>query len=460
MNIGIARFGKTMNFLPGKWGSQGDFEPMIFTYWLAKNFPEHQFYVLSKSNGRKAFGKNIPNLHFLEQGSKVKLARYMAWLDSNGTEHSAEHESYMRRAWDQFGSVPMDYCFAFMGMMHKNCLPFTFKKCGADSFVRPSMIGFGYSSFVVYYLNKSMVPYSTMVTDIRHVRKGPVHGIIRNLVNPERHNLAQEDFVFRFSQKQAGNTRLWEGTRLPQRETARLEYAGLETIFLLLKEPLKEFLELDTRFLRQKSGFVLAHNHFSLPGEIPENIPRYTKLKSHGVFGLPVPTEIYGDWPQRLMETHPEFKGPLNIKELSERLLGAKYTLCLGTDGMVTQKFLEFAHHGVIPFVDSEYARNCSIDYIDPWFRFQSKQELLGKIRFAEASFENYVSRLRLLHSQLFRKTGDEFYFYSGKYLMEKVNGIIGDEIPIFKVPRKMLGNLGSLYEGDLLKEQTLGRFL
>jgi hypothetical protein len=455
MNIAIGRIGMVMNFLPEKWGHGGDIESMSFIYWLAKNFPEHEFYVVSKSNGAKVFENRVPNLHFFVCENSMNYPRYKKYLE-NREAHEEEFCKYINAVDVWMKDVKIDYGFMFMGIIYERCLPYANKKLRYDVYTRPSLIGFAYASNVVTYLNHSMIPYSYVTTDVRHIKKNPNSGIQIDLVNVEEHCLGQENCDVVLSDAHRHKIRRWKGIEVRQKPVIKIEYAGFETAFLLTKNPIQEFQDFDEEFLRKKSGFILAHNFFCKPKTPIEKIPRYQKFCSLGIFELPVETKIYGDWPEYVMEKHEQFKGPVRLPELSKKLLQAKYTLCLGTDGMATQKFLEFAHHGVIPFVDENYATNCDLEYIDPWFRISSKEELLKKLKFLEKSEENYFSKLRILHGNLFKKSGENLLYYSGKYLLDHVNRITGLNLE----KRKLKENLEFEYAKDIRNTNSLERFM
>jgi hypothetical protein len=295
-----------------------------------------------------------------------------------------------------------------------------------------------------------------MITDVRHIKRNPNCGIQADLVNIEEHFLGQENFDFVLSESHKHKIRRWKDIQIPQKPVLKIEYSGLETSFLILKNPIKRFQEFNRDFISEKSGFILAHNCFCNAKIRPEKIPRYQKLDSLGIFSLPVETKIYGNWPEELMKKHREFKGPVRFTELSEKILKAKYTLCLGTEGMATQKFLEFAHHGVIPFVDEVYAANCDLDYIDPWFRISSKEELFEKLKFLEESEENYLEKLKILHNNIFKRSSQNLLYYSGEYLLDHINKITGLNFE----KKKMIENLEDAYMKDIKDPNNLERFI
>jgi hypothetical protein len=415
VKFAIGRFGRPIAFDPAKWGSGGDFEPQFFIFWLAMNFPQHEIFVISPSDGIKVFGDRIKNLHFIPPRKIIPFAAYQEILGGKNPQAEKEMEESISLPFRWLENEGIDHAFMFAGVIYGKNFPFS-SKTKKGKWIRPQWSAISYSCPLIDYLNRSDIRWHMIATDIRHIRKNATWGIMSELVNSEMGIAAQEDWILEYRKKHLSRPRRYKGDSAAQPMKGFLIYSGFETLAAAFQSA---SLEKDF-FSHSKSGakIKIFHSAFDLfsKSASPFDLPRYEKLRKYGILDRN-DVEIFGSWPEGIALAHPGvFKGPIPRSALGAEISSAGYSIIFG-DKMATSKFLEIAFHGCIPLAEHSWASNCpSLPYALDFLRFSSKEELFEKIAEMESSESLKKSILERLHGICFK----DFDFQRGGYFKEK----------------------------------------
>jgi hypothetical protein len=131
-----------------------------------------------------------------------------------------------------------------------------------------------------------------------------------------------------------------------------------------------------------------------------------------------VETDIYGKWDEELVTQHPNyFKGEMRIESLSEELLKTKYTFCIPIkEGMVTSKYAEMLHYGIIPFLHPSYDTQYNVFPEGHFIRCKSPEDLKKKIQFLNENPDQYKKLFYSLQEKYLKDS-----YYTGEHVDNKI---------------------------------------
>ena len=410
MNIGIMKQSKSILFKQDKWGPiGGDNEAPAFIYMLAKKYPQHTFWIIGKSDYSKTFDKPLlPNIkdlwskEYWENGVNPN-----SWVKLPYEESEQEHLKYYSYINDALkrANINLDFCFV-LGGMHFSCgrLYYVKKEKNPNEWVRTLENAYKYQSYQNEFLDEIRPKYTVINTDPRHATG--CHP--KDLVHMPVVYLSQINKELRFSCIDKFYPR---GIKYKNWINKHLNvYSGVETMHMLLKTP----QEIDYN----RTGFALILNQ-GYPGTAKTKPPRYIELNKYILSDKDFDCSIYGKWDEDIIASDSRFKGPISPLEVQDKLRKIKYTLCIPiSSGWATAKFTEMAHCGVIPFVTNDYASEANVEYIHPFLKISSKEELKRKIAQIDDDEQLYKGILLWLKKQINK-------MYTGEYLLNTAMPIL-----------------------------------
>ena len=200
----------------------------------------------------------------------------------------------------------------------------------------------------------------------------------------------------------------------PLRDTAKIhstfEYSGIETVFLLDK---KRYNIDDLFNMKKTNSFMMLQNQ----GKGSGGMDRWDPVRKY-IVENEVETDIYGKWDEELVTQYPNyFKGEMRIESLSEELLKTKYTFCIPIkEGMVTSKYAEMLHFGIIPFLHPSYDTQFNVFPDGHFIRCKSPEDLKKKIHFLNENPDQYKKLFYSLQEKYLKDS-----YYTGEHVDNKI---------------------------------------
>lgn len=289
-------------FDPNKWGAiGGDNEPSLIYLALAKFFPQHNFYMIGRSDIKQNRHRIPSNIIDAWEG-KTKDHDYTYPLMN--TAH-----------------ITFDGGIFMCGLSTKYNIP--------TSKHKPLMMFQNATAPIYHFINEHKLDYILLAPDPRYIKNGV------DLKVPAKYCFSQ--YSYTHFHEHLINSKDVISTPF------EVQYEGLEKAFLIGNKPHspKEKTERLNIILNQKGA--MDRGPMLLPYIEGENC------------------KIYGKW---TTIPDDRFKGPVKFIALRQRLLSTKYTLMIPTDiGWVTSKFWEMVHMGVVPFMHPSYDKQEHLPY-------------------------------------------------------------------------------------------------
>ena len=417
-NILFGKTGKSLLFSPKKWSPVGgDMEAPYLLFALARFYPEHTFWIISKSDYSKVYPNglsmfpNIKNLwssEYWEDGIDP-----MTWSkDTSNEEQITKFYKYPGSVFDRLG-LTIDFAILCSGINFNNAIEFNKVRQDGQGFARCLQAATFYLSFIVWTLNERKIPYVNIITDPRQDQR------IRDLIHLPLFYPSQIDRDIPYGVT-APQYWMKQPTTVNADAIMKFVYARTEYMTMLFRKPVSEVKNFDKEWFRKKSGFNMIVNEGL---NHVYGSPRYHELKKYVLDDPNFECSIYGKWSPELTEGEPRFKGQLSPLNLGDVLNTTKYTFCISIDdGWMTAKFVEMCHYGVIPFLHKNYGHEVKESYIDPYFYVESREELFNKISELENSEEKYFEVVEKIRKVLFEH-GDSIYT-GGSSVYELVRSI------------------------------------
>ena len=376
----IGKFGKSILFNKSRWGLiGGDAAPYLLFLFLAKRYPECDFYLLGKSDFSK-----------LKDRSEMPENIFDLWKDFNPKDKIPYSDWPLKVI--QENNLKFDFGLFFCGpvgytnIKGKNVLlkdP-TQKAKVLEMFEK-------YSGPMMHALNELQIPYFTICEDPKYA---PMQ--CRDLFNVEKFSLAQYDKNYTSNRIKSYE----ENSTLEKRES-HYRYAGVETIFLLGEE------KIDFRTINKdiKMSLILNEGMGKAKGR-GEIVEEWILSKDPNV-------PIYGKWHAEWMEKYPGNFQPVKLKDMEDEVWRTRYTFIIPImKHWVTSKFWKMIHYGVIPFFHPYYDTQKHLD-VPEFLRPKTPEEMWERI----AYLEKYPAAREKLLEKFWHMLEDEYY--SGHFLGE-----------------------------------------
>lgn len=398
--IGFFKLGKSIKFNENSWTAiGGDCEPKQLITSIAKRNPGIEYWILSPNDLGKVREKEKP----------VKSPLFGVATNNNTVpKNIKEFHSSMkdRKSLDEttkiIKSLNLDFIFFYTGPTSTVNIPNYINKKDGTGKVKSLDFFKYYAAPIIKSLNetKEKIPIIGLLVDNRFIISAKDY----HKHNRPTYYLAQNNF--QLEEQYYSNP--------PTRETETIkstfEYSGIETVFLLDKKR----YDVDEMFNRKKEySFLMLQNQ----GKGSGGMDRWGPVRDYIVENN-IETDIYGKWDSDIKEKYPNwFKGERRIETMTDELLKTKYTFCVPIKkGMVTSKYAEMLHYGIIPFLHPSYDTEYNVFPEGHFIRCKSPSDLKNKIEFLEKNPDHYKKLFYNLQSKYIK---DEYY--TGEFLDNKI---------------------------------------
>lgn len=392
MRIALGKIGKSIKFGPEEKGTgkkamtAGSIDARIIFQTLIKFNPEHQFYLIGRSN----FSRLKPEVRKKvdPHGNVIDVwAKFKDWFDNQDDKdevtESWRYIEHVIKTEEKFdigifiaGGV-LEY--AVQGKTLKDGKP-----------IKTLMAAAKYAGPIHHFINETKIPYMVLSLDPRCYPK-PAKDI---LIPPKRIlQLINETVEVEHRVSYESNEMIVD--KVPA------VYSGLETLYVVEEE---EPAGLDNFFdepeQKRDINMVLWLN---------EGKPsRYNDLKNF-ILNSVEDVQVYGVWNEKALKD-PRIE-QVAMSELSWQFSRTKYTFCIPiAPGWATGKFWEMIKHGIVPFMHPTYDDQRNIGFPEE-LRVKDSNELLEKI--------NLYNHDEMLYNRLHKQLKDMITpdKKSGKYI-------------------------------------------
>lgn len=399
--IGFFKLGKAIKFNENSWNAiGGDCEPKQLITSIAKRNPGIEYWLLSPNDLGKVRAKTKP----------VKSPLFGPISDDNSIpKNIKEFHSTMndRKSIDEttqiIKSLDLDFIFFYTGPTSTVNIPNYINKKDGTGKVKSLDFFKYYAAPIIKSLNEieKKIPIVGLLVDNRFTISAKDY----HAHNRPTYYLAQNNF--KLEEQYYSNA--------PTREVSTInsvfEYSGIETVFLLDKKR----YDIDDLFSKKnKKSFLMLQNQGKGSGG---GMDRWEPVKDY-IVENGIETDIYGKWDADIKEKYPKwFKGESRIETMTDELLKTKYTFCVPIKkGMVTSKYAEMLHYGIIPFLHPSYDTEYNVFPEGHFIRCTSPEDLKKKIDFLENNPDHYKKLFYNLQTKYMK---DEYY--TGEFVDTKI---------------------------------------
>lgn len=395
-NVGIGKLGKSMLFASKKWSAiGGDNEASLVYLDLAKKNPQNTYYIIGQSDWRRMppeFKAQYPNVvDIWEHYDKQKWPREPS--DSKLNPVCCFVYEYLQEA-----KINLDYALIMSGPLSGANTSGQMKHWDDGLFYTPLQIFQNYAGPIIYYLNKTSLPWLCISCDIRYF---PLKA--RDLFNRPKTNISQYN-----KSEERWHIKSYEEVLEKVTETEHAEYTGLETLCLIGKKRFDV-----EEVLKEKSVkmALLSNGSYASEKNSREDIIKRFILDEFPEEDIP----IYGDWPEEWTKKYSKFKGKLSYHDIESTFRKVKYTfISPGMAHWVTPKFWEMLNCGCIPFLSPVYDDQHSLPCPE-FLRVNTPKELRERIDYLERHPDVYTKLLEKMRSYLLDS------YFNGDYISEMI---------------------------------------
>lgn len=398
--IGFFKLGKAIKFNENSWNAiGGDCEPKQLICAIAQRNPGVEYWLLSPNDLGKVRSKEKPKA--------APLFGPPAEATSNVPSNIKEFHSTMNErksteeTIEKIKALNLDFVFFYTGPASTVNIENFINKVDGSGTVKSLDFFRYYAAPIIKSLNEMpKTPIVGLLVDNRFVLAAKDY----HAHNRPTYYLAQNNFEL--DEEYFSNP--------PTREVAKIhstfEYSGIETVFLLDKKR----YDIDKLFgMKQTNSFMMLQNQ----GKGSGGMDRWDPVKQY-IVENGVDTDIYGKWDDELVEKYPNyFKGEMRIESLSDELLKTKYTFCIPIkEGMVTSKYAEMLHYGIIPFLHPSYDTQFNVFPDGHFIRCKSPADLKKKIDFLNENPDQYQKLFYSLQEKYLKDS-----YYTGEHVDNKI---------------------------------------
>jgi hypothetical protein len=398
--VGFFKLGKAIKFNENSWNAiGGDCEPKQLICAIAQRNPNIEYWLLSPNDLGKVRSKEKPKAAPLfgpptEATSNVPANIKEFHSDMNERKSTEETVAKIK-------ALNLDFIFFYTGPASTVNIENFINKVDGNGTVKSLDFFKYYAAPIIKSLNEMpKTPIVGLLVDNRFVLAAKDY----HAHNRPTYYLAQNNFEL--DEEYFCNP--------PTREVAKIhstfEYSGIETVFLLDKKR----YDVDKLFsMKKTNSFMMLQNQ----GKGSGGMDRWDPVKQY-IVENGVDTDIYGKWDDELVEKYPNyFKGEMRIESLSDELLKTKYTFCIPIkEGMVTSKYAEMLHYGIIPFLHPSYDTQFNVFPDGHFVRCKSPADLKKKIDFLNENPDQYQKLFYSLQEKYLKDS-----YYTGEHVDNKI---------------------------------------
>tara|TARA_R110001592_G_scaffold120545_3_gene324958 strand:- start:36914 stop:38278 length:1365 start_codon:yes stop_codon:yes gene_type:complete len=269
-----------------------------------------------------------------------------------------------------------------------------------------------YASEIIWYLNKSMMPWWLLATDPRYVKPSMRN---RDIINLPRKILGQQDFDIKwFSLKELNPDASVENDDYMLRDLVS-RYSGIEKMNLIDGGVLDPSVDKPHKFTTVSMQLT--------PNASQKDL-RFDILKEYILDRDPEQkARIFGKWSDFFKKDNPQFKGYIATEDLDKTFAETRYTLVLPTAaGWVTSKYAEMLQLGVLPFLHPDYDTQYHIVPKDHPMRVKDANDFYSKMEYFDKFPDKRIKMVRYLQDILISDA------YTGKFMIDLLNRSFGEE--------------------------------
>ena len=399
--VGFFKLGKAIKFNENSWGAiGGDCEPKQLINSIAARNPDVEYWLLSPNDLGRVRAKEKPAVQSLF-GAPVEVK--LAAAENIHEFHSKmENRKSAEETVKFIKELDLDFIFFYTGPSSTVNIPGFINKVDGTGRVKSLDFFKYYAAPIIQAMNEleKKVPIVGLLVDNRYVlackdwsnNNRPTYYLAQN-------NFTKEEQYF---------------SNPPMRDvktiTSTYEYSGIETVFLLDKTRYNtdELFE-----MKKTNSFLMLQNQ----GKGTGGMDRWDPVKDY-IVKNGIETDIYGKWDEELKTEYPTwFKGEKRIESMTDELLGTKYTFCVPIkEGMVTSKYAEMLHYGIIPFLHPSYDTEFNVFPEGHFIRCKSPADLKKKVEFLNDNPDHYKKLFYNLQEKYLRDS-----YYTGEHVDNKI---------------------------------------
>lgn len=399
--IGFFKLGKAIKFNENSWSAiGGDCEPKQLICSVANRNPNIEYWLLSPNDLGKFRAKQKPKVNSLfgpPQTDEPTVPNNIKEFHSTMKERKSTDESV-----EIIKSLDLDYIFFYTGPTSTVNIPEYINKKDGTGQVKSLDFFKYYAAPIIKAMNEleKKVPIVGLLVDNRYILACKDWGIN----NRPTYYLAQNTFTK--EEHYFCNPPLRDVKSI----TSTYEYSGIETVFLLDK---KRYNTDELFEMKKTNSFMMLQNQ----GKGSGGMDRWNPVKEY-IVDQDIETDIYGKWDDEIKEKYPKwFKGETRIETMTDELLNTKYTFCVPIkEGMVTSKYAEMLHYGIIPFLHPSYDTDFNVFPEGHFIRCKSPEDLKKKIEFLNANPEHYKKLFYNLQEKYLKDS-----YYTGEHVDNKI---------------------------------------
>ena len=399
--VGFFKLGKAIKFNENSWGAiGGDCEPKQLINSIAKRNPNIEYWLLSPNDLGRVRAKEKPAVQSLF-GDPVK-AESAAEVNIHEFHSKMENRKSAEETVELIKGLDLDFIFFYTGPSSTVNIPNYINKKDGNGQVKSLDFFKYYAAPIIQAMNEleKKVPIVGLLVDNRYVLACKDWGIN----NRPTYYLAQNNFTKEeqyFYQPPLRDVKTI---------TSTYEYSGIETVFLLDKTRYNtdELFE-----MKKTDSFMMLQNQ----GKGTGGMDRWDPVRDY-IVENDIKTDVYGKWDDELKEKYPDwFKGEKRIESMTDELLNTKYTFCVPIkEGMVTSKYAEMLHYGIIPFLHPSYDTEFNVFPDGHFIRCKTPADLKKKVEFLNANPDHYKKLFYNLQEKYLKDS-----YYSGEHVDNKI---------------------------------------
>jgi len=399
--IGFFKLGKAIKFNENSWSAiGGDCEPKQLICSIANRNPNIEYWLLSPNDLGKFRAKQKPKVNSLfgppPTEENVVPSNIKEFHSTMNDRKSADETV------DLIKGLDLDYIFFYTGPTSTVNIPEYINKKDGTGKVKSLDFFKYYAAPIIKAMNEleKKVPIVGLLVDNRYILSCKDWG--NN--NRPTYYLAQNTFTK--EEEYFSNPPLRDTAKI----TSTYEYSGIETVFLLDK---KRYNTDELFEMKKTNSFMMLQNQ----GKGSGGMDRWDPVKEY-IVDQNIETDIYGKWDDEIKENYPKwFKGETRIETMTDELLSTKYTFCVPIkEGMVTSKYAEMLHYGIIPFLHPSYDTDFNVFPEGHFIRCKSPEDLKKKIEFLNANPEHYKKLFYNLQEKYLKDS-----YYTGEHVDNKI---------------------------------------
>jgi hypothetical protein len=399
--VGFFKLGKAIKFNENSWGAiGGDCEPKQLINSIAKRNPNIEYWLLSPNDLGRVRAKEKPAVQSLF-GPPVET-------ESAAPSNVKEFHSTMtdRKSADEAAQLikdlDLDFIFFYTGPSSTVNIPDYINKVDGTGRVKSLDFFKYYAAPIIKAMNEleKKVPIVGLLVDNRYILACKDW----NDNNRPTYYLAQNTFTK--TEEFFCNPPLRDIDTIE----STYEYSGIETVFLLDKKR----YDTDELFeMKKTNSFMMLQNQ----GKGSGGMDRWDPVRDY-IVKNDIKTDIYGKWDDDLKKEYPKwFKGEKRIETMTDELLATKYTFCVPIkEGMVTSKYAEMLHYGIIPFLHPSYDTDFNVFPDGHFIRCKSPEDLKKKVQFLNDNPEHYKKLFYNLQEKYLKDS-----YYTGEHVDNKI---------------------------------------